>query len=57
MCRKDVQTRGFGREIDGNRGNPPKTRGGCKVCKVYLCRKGDCVKRFHNLEASLDSIE
>ena len=47
MCRNDVQKRGFGKEISGNRGGVRKTRGGCRVCNVFLCRKGDCVRRFH----------
>ena len=54
MCRKDNQDRGFGREISGNRGSAPRTRGGCAVCKVYLCRQGDCVKRFH---ATIDTLD
>ena len=54
ICRQDVRERGFGREISGNRGNAPKTRGGCGVCKVFLCRKGDCVKRFH---ATIDTLD
>ena len=57
MCRKNIQDRGFGREISGNRGNAPKTRGGCKVCKVFLCRKGDCVQQFHLSIDTLNSIE
>ena len=51
MCRLDVQNRGFGREISGNSEGAPKTRGGCAICKVSLCRKGDCVKRFHDRKA------
>ena len=47
QCRIDIKGRGFGREISDNSGISPRTRGGCKVCKVFLCRKGDCVKRFH----------
>ena len=47
MCRIDIQKRGFDREINGNRGAPPKTRGGCIVYQTHLCRKGDYVKRFH----------
>lgn len=57
MCRIDIQKRGFGREISGNRGSAPRTRGGCSICNVFLCRKGDCVKRFHERNVALDSTE
>ena len=55
MCRIDIQDkdRGFGREISGNWGTLPRTRGGCTICKVFLCRKGDCVKRFHERNTAL----
>ena len=51
MCRLDRQKRGFGTEISGNSGGASKTRGGCAVCKVSLCRKGTCVERFHDKKA------
>ena len=61
MCRKNIweggcgrEVIGFRREISGNSGSAPKTRGGCGVCKVLLCRKGDCVKRFH---ATIDTLD
>lgn len=57
MCRKNIQDRGFGREISGNRGGTPRTRGGCGVCKVYLCRKGDCISQFHEDMSDMDPIE
>lgn len=57
MCRVNVLSRGFGREVSGNSENAPKIRGGCKVCNVYLCRKGDCVLRFHEREDALGPIE
>ena len=57
MCRKDNRKRGFGREISGNSMAALRTRGGCSVCKVHLCRKGDCVKRFYTEEGATESIE
>ena len=57
MCRINIQKRGFGREISGNRGAPPRTRGGCSVCKVFLCRKGDCVQRFHERVVAMEATE
>ena len=37
LCRRDVQKRDFGREINGNSGGPPRTRGGCAVQRG-LCK-------------------
>lgn len=56
MCCRGKK-RGFGREISGNREAPPKIRGGCIVCKVYLCCKGDCVRQFHEEKGALQSIK
>lgn len=57
VCYKNIHNRGFDREISDNRGTAPRTRGGCAKCKAYLCRKGDCVKRYHDRKESMDSIE
>ena len=57
VCRKDHKERGFGLEISGNAPRTPRTRGGCGVCKVYLCRKGECVRRFHEGITTMDPIE
>lgn len=57
VCHRDIHNRGFGREISGNRGSASRTRGGCAICKAYLCRKGDCVKRYHDTKDSMESIE
>ena len=35
----------------------PGLGGGCKVCKVYLCRKSDCVRQFHKDMNEIDPIE
>ena len=57
MYRKNIQNGGFGREISGDKGNAPRTRGGCQVCKVHLCRKGTCVERFYAIIDTLDYKE
>ena len=57
QCRADIKDRGFGREISGNRGSPPRIRGGCTVCNVFLCRKGNCVERFHSIGTIVESKE
>ncbi len=57
MCRRDQQKkRSFGTIISGNSG-AKRTRGGCAVCQVFLCRNGDCVERFHDMEGSIGSME
>ena len=48
MCRIDIQKRGFNKEINDNRDDSLRSKGGCHMCDVFLCRKGDCVKRFHD---------
>lgn len=57
-CRKDVQTRAFGNGISENRGGAPRTQGGCRVCGIYLWRKGNGMKRVHatddNRASSID---
>ena len=54
---KNIHNRGFSREINGNRGSAPRSRGGCAIYKTYLCRKGDYIKRYHDTKDSIDSIE
>ena len=54
---KNIHNRGFSREISGNRRSAPRSRGGCAIYKVYLYRKGDCVKRYHDTKDSIKSIE
>ncbi len=57
MCRRDQQKkRSFGTMISGNSG-ARRTRGGCAVCQVYLCRQGGCIERFHDMEGSIGSME
>ena len=53
IYRMDVKNRGFDREISGNRGITPRSRGECLVYHIYLCRKGDCVKRFHKWDNAI----
>lgn len=57
QCRADIKDRDFDREISGNRKNPPRTRDDYTVCNVFLCRKGDCVKRFHSKKTIMESKE
>ena len=57
QCRKNNRKRTFGTIISGNSVAAPRTRGGCAVCKVHLCRKGDCVTRFHTVEDTTEAIE
>ena len=35
-CRIGVKNRGFGRDNNGDRGNAPRTRGGCGVCSLLM---------------------
>ena len=47
MCRLDRQKKGFrrfGKEISSNSEGVRKTRGGCAVCKISLCKEGTCVE-------------
>ena len=57
MYRKNYKERGFKLKISDNTSRTPRIRGGCGVCKVYLCRKGECVRRFHEGITTIDSIE
>ena len=36
-----------------NREMPLRGRGGYLICHVYLCRKGDCVKRFYKWDNAM----
>ena len=47
MCRNNVQKRGFNKEISENKKGVRKTREECKIYNIFLCRKGDYVRRFH----------
>ena len=53
----DIKKRGFNREISGNRGSASRTRGEYTIYKVFLCRKGDYIKRFHNRGIIIESKE
>ena len=44
-------------EISDNSITALRTREGCSVYKVYLCYKGDCVKRFYIVEGVIEAIE
>ena len=55
MCRKNDQNKDFGKEINDNKGRTKRIKGGCVMCNVFLCRKGDCVKRFHERQSAMDS--
>ena len=57
ICRINIQKRGFDKEISDNRGGSRRSRGGCHVCDVFLCRKGDCVKRFHDRGGIMEPTE
>ena len=35
----------------------PESRGGCAVCKIWLCCKGDCVQLFHASDNDMKSKE
>ena len=54
---KNIYNRGFSREISGNKGSTPRSRGGYAIYKVYLYRKGDYIKRYHDTKDSIKSIE
>ena len=53
VYRIDVKNRGFNREISDNRGMTSRSRGGCLIYHIYLCRKGDCVKRFYKWDNAI----
>ena len=57
MCRKDYKERGFELEISSIAIRTLRTRGEYGVCKVYLYRKGDCIREFHKEITTLNSIE
>ena len=46
MCRRDIQNRGFGREISGNRGSAPMTRGVTECVSLLMSQRGMCSKYF-----------
>ena len=57
MCRKDYKERGFKLKISNNASRTPRIKGGYEVCKVYLYRKEECVRRFHEEITTLNPIE
>lgn len=57
ICSEDIKKRGFDREISDNRGDALKTRGGYDIYNVYLCRKGNYIKRSHERRDIIKSIK
>ena len=50
MCRINIQKKDFDREISNNKDDSRKSKKEYYMCDVFLCRKGDYIKRFHNKE-------
>ena len=57
MCRIYIRKRGFDREINKNRSASPRTRDEYTVYQVFLYRKGNYVKRFHERNNLIDLID
>ena len=55
MCRIKDQNKGFRKKINHNEGRIKRIKGRCAMCNVFLCRKEDCVKRFHERQGAMDS--
>ena len=57
MCRKDLKNKRFNIKINDNRKGTRKTKKGCVVCNIFLCRKGDYIKRFYNNDSDMKFIK
>ena len=48
IYRINIQKRDFDREISNNKSDSRKSKKGYYIYDIFLYRKGNCVKRFHN---------
>ena len=57
MYRKDLKNKRFNIEINDNKISTRRIKRGCVMYYVFLCRKENYVKRFHDSDDDMKFIE